>query len=550
MVTPAGHAVGDHRGEQRLDAREQRDRDGGSGIRALIDSLVEHGDRRKVSPGMAVKAMIGPIFDARKKMPLSGVRHFYGAAPTDLLFGKDVTVESLNDNALARNLDDLFDHGLEELFWKCSSAMKKKFGFDSKLRHMDATNYSIHSVKPEDDWIGEAVPAFSGHAKDGRDDLLQYSAATVTDGDGILEFCKAYSGNTSDVVMNKDTLEFLKACIDPEENTIIADCKLVNDSLISELQRMKMGFVSKLPSSFSKKVRDDVVHSAMNGIMDGSSIAGYKTYETESETTCGKLRTIAFRSPKSTEKAMDYLERQGERDAEKLFKPFGKKEFACETDARAAFEDAIKKHRDSAYNITGKITKTEEPIRRETRGRPPNDSEPPGTKVAWKVDVSMKFDAERAKELADKRALSVIVTNLPFAVEDAKNVRHGATADTVLRLYLDQYKAEHTYRLMKSGMGVDSVYVHTPSRAGALLFVISVATLVSSVMDAMMKRNGKGRRKTVRQVCIEIQTAILEYVRDEDAMRILGSKGSSDAVFSYLDKIGMDPSRLLDIFDG
>lgn len=521
-----------------------------SGMRALIDSTVEWDGRRKLSPGMAVKAMIGPIFDARKKMPLSGVRFFYGAAPTDLLFGEDVTVESLNDNALARNLDDLFDAGLDELFWKCSSAMKKRFGFDSKLRHMDATNYSICSVKPEDDWIGEAVPAFSGHAKDGRNDLLQYSAATVTDGDRIPEYCKAYSGNTSDIVMNKDTLEFLKACIDPKENTVIADCKLVTDSLITDLQNMGMGFVSKLPSSFSRKVRDDIIFSATAGDMDVSSIAGYKIYETGSETSCGKLRMIAFRSPKGIEKAMDYLEKQGKRDAEKLFRVFSGKEFACETDAKAAFDDAVKKHKGSAYIVTGTSVKTEEPLRREARGRPPKGSETPGTKVSWKIEVSMRFDEERAKDLADERAISVIVTNLPFASEDADNVRHGATTDTVLRLYLDQFKAEHTYRLMKSGMGVDSVYVHTPSRANALLFVISVATLVSGIMDAMIRRSGEGRQKTVRQVCIEIQSTILEYVRGEDAMRILGPKGSADAVLSYLDKIDMDPSHLLEIFDG
>jgi len=171
-------------------------------------------------------------------------------------------------------------------------------------------------------------------------------------------------------------------------------------------------------------------------------------------------------------------------------------------------------------------------------------------KIIWKIDVSMAFDSERAKELANIHDISVVVTNLPFSTEDAENVRHGATTDTVLRLYLDQYKTEHTYRLMKSGMGVDSVYVHTPSRANALLFVIAVATLVSSVMDAMIRRNGKGRQKAVRQVCIEIQSAILEYCRAEDALSVLGPTGAEDGVFSYLNKIDPDSSLLLDIFDG
>ncbi|MCL2607187.1 MAG: hypothetical protein FWD92_01330 [Methanomassiliicoccaceae archaeon] len=108
--------------------------------------------------------------------------------------------------------------------------------------------------------------------------------------------------------------------LDPKENTVIAGCRLVNDPLIEQMQTMNIGFVSKLPSSFSDKLREHIVNSAISGIMDDSSIAGYKTYDTESETACGKLRLIAYRSPKGTRKAMDYLERQGKRDADRLFK--------------------------------------------------------------------------------------------------------------------------------------------------------------------------------------------------------------------------------------
>jgi transposase len=521
-----------------------------SGIRALIDSLVKHDDQRKLSPGMAVKAMIGPIFDSRKKMPLTGIRHFFNAAPTDLLFGKGVERESLNDNALARNLDSLFDTGLEGMFWECSKMIKLKFGFDSKIRHMDSTNYSVWAVPP-DDGTGGALPAFSGHAKDGRNDLLQYSAATLTDGDRILEYCRAYSGNTADSVMNADTLGFLRTCIDPAENTVIADCKLVNNDLIATMQGMGIGFVSKVPSSFSGKIRDKVIAEALAAGMTLSSIDWYRTFDKDLDTTeCGKLRFIVYRSPKGAGKAMEYLERQGERDAKKRFGVFTTKEFACETDARAMFEDVMRTHKDSAYTVTGRTVRNEENVRRETRGRPPKGSETPEKKISWKIDVTMKFDKEKASELADAHALSVIVTDLPRASEDAENVRHGATTDTVLRLYLDQYKVEHTYRLMKSGMGVDSVYVRTPSRANALLFVVAIATLVSSILDALLRRNRKGRRRTVGQVCGDIQNAILEYHRGMDALSVLGTEETEDAVFSYLDAIGMDPSLLFEIFDG
>ena len=521
-----------------------------SGIRRLIDSLVEY-DRgqRKLSPGMAVKAMIAPIFDMRKKMPLSGIRHFHRATPTDLFFGKNVSVEGLNDSALGRSLDDLFDAGLEDMFWKCSSMIKRKFGFDSKIKHMDATNYSVWSVPPEY-YTDGALPAFGGNAKNGRNDLLQYSAATVTDGDRILEYCKAYSGNTADGVMNAETIEFLKERIDAHENVLIADCKLVSGPLINELNNIGMGFISKLPSSFSGKIRDRIIASAMSGIMDTSSVNGYETYETECETEeCGKLRVIAYRSPKGTKKAMEYLERQGLREAEKRFKPFLKKEFACEADAKAMFDDVMKEHVNSAYIVTGRTVRIDEIIRRKTRGRPPKGSAEPETKEKWKVETSMIFDKNRAVGLANVHGMSVIVTNLRFVTEDAENIRHGATSDTVLRLYLDQHKVEKTYRLMKSGMGVDSVYVHTPSRANALLFVVAIATLVSSIMDALIKRSGNGRQKTVKQVCTEIQSASFIYHRNEERMSVMGPKGSAAEVSSFVRILELAPSDMFSLLE-
>ena len=109
--------------------------------------------------------------------------------------------------------------------------------------------------------------------------------------------------------------------------------------------------------------------------------------------------------------------------------------------------------------------------------------------------MRFEFDEARAAILASERDTGVIVTNIPFATEDRDIVRHGATAATILRLYLDRYKVEYTYRLMKSGMGVDSVYVRTPERAGALLFAITIATLVSGIIDALLGAAGRVRSR-------------------------------------------------------
>lgn len=515
-----------------------------SGIRELIDSHVEWDSERKLSPGHAVMAMVGPIFDHRKRLPLSGVRAFYDGAPTDLLFGEGVTGESLNDKALARNLDSLHDAGLEELFWSCSRLIKRRYGFDSRIRHMDSTNYTVHAVPPDDPGDGTAVPAYGGNAKDGRNDLLQYCAATVTDGDRVLEYCRAYSGNTSDVVMNGETLEFLKEHLDPREDVVIADSKLVSEGLIRSIADMGMGFISKVPAIFSNKVRDDIVASALSGRMDDVG-DGYRVYDTEADTVCGKLRFIAYRSPKGTDRAMNYLEKQGLKEAERRFRPITKTVFACHEDASRALEAVLKEHRNSAYDVETEILRRDSVQRRASRGRPPKDAPPPEVVTEWTVNVDLVFNSAKADVLAAEHDIGVIVTNLPFATDDRENPRHGATSKTVLRLYLDQYKVEHTYRLMKSGMGVDSVYVRTPKRADALLFVVAIATLISSIIDALLRRSGCPYR-TVKKAAEAIQHATFVFHRSTGDITVIGPEGSADRVFAYIDGIGLDPSVLFE----
>lgn len=106
--------------------------------------------------------------------------------------------------------------------------------------------------------------------------------------------------------------------------------------------------------------------------------------------------------------------------------------------------------------------------------------------------MSLEFDGERAKHLSSDRSVRVLVTNIPRADGDASNIRFGATADTVLLTYLGQYRIEHAFRLMKSGMGMKRVYIQRPSRENAMMFVISVATMLTDAADHILKRHLPG----------------------------------------------------------
>lgn len=141
-------------------------------IRQIIDDECEW-DRgqRVLNPGMVVKAMLGLMFDGRRKAPLYKVNLFYQSTPVGLLFGEGVAQTRLSDSALARGLDTIFDAGVEELFWKCSSAVCRRFGFDYRVLHMDPTDISVDAMGQPDLEDGSAVPRHSGHAKNKRNEV-------------------------------------------------------------------------------------------------------------------------------------------------------------------------------------------------------------------------------------------------------------------------------------------------------------------------------------------------------------------------------------------
>lgn len=514
-----------------------------SGLRALIDSKFRQDPRNKLSPGNAVKAMIGDMMRNEERRPLFGIADLYATSPTDLLFGKGIDVTALNATAFSRNLDRLFKLDLGQLAYECYCKLKEFYGLESSRFSIDVTNFSVYSLKSEPDLIGAAFPERCGHAKDGHNERLVYSLLSITDDNGIVCYEKPYDGATTDGEMDRDAVEFLSEKVDPSSATLVADCKIVTKPLIELLLEKGFGFVSKCPENFGRRIKQTIIDSVKTGIMDPSEVReGWEIYDTDAEVNGKKLRFVAFRTTEDVKAGIDYLREQGGKEAKTRFARFGSRTFNCDVDARRAIDEAVAVHVDSAYVPEWTIQETEVSLGYGHRGRPKKD-EKPLTKTEYKVDVKLRFDEERARELTQERGVRVLITNLPRANTDADNVRFGATADTVMKVYLDQYKIEHAFRLMKDGMGIDRVYLHRPSRENAMMFVISIATMLSDAMTFVMK--SKGIDYTAQKLAGKLHTLDLVYDRGRDSERFDGNEAHIDLFMDCLEALRVDPDHLI-----
>jgi transposase len=513
-----------------------------SGMRHLIDQRCKYDpEKRILSPGMVVKALIGPTFNVHKKFPLYMVETAYNTAPTDRLFGPGVTQEDLYDSALARGLDTLFDTNLTELFTDCAGLAIKKYGFESNVYHMDSTNISFSGLECEPDKEGAAVPRHGGHAKDRRNELLQYELQFVTNGNRIARYMKPYAGNTSDSVMDSNTLDDFKRIFSEDELNgmiMIGDCKLATANNILKMIDMGMGFVSKCSQTFTGKTKEKIQKWSVGTKMyqasgkQGLWIADELLDVQLSKERTEQLRFVAFRRDAKVERAVEKVRDKAIDDANGIIESFRGRRFETEEAALKALTDLKLDPEDPFSFKVGTAHYTSE--------------HPEDVPDWWELVLEPLISDRNVRLQAEKQETVVLVTNLDRP--DSNTGKKSATNEEVLAYYNQEYKVEQSFRLMKSGMGMNSIFLQTPSRENAMMFVISIALLVSNIADAMFRRAHtllKGKQLTMYRFAFEVQNTIVIYSRSENSLRLQGPPQVTDIYFDFTDTLQINPQYLL-----
>lgn len=509
------------------------------GIAEIIDRRCDFDqDQRILSPGKGVKALIGPMFDFKRKYPLCRVRSFYATAPVKELFGVDHV--NLNDRALGAVLDTLAEADMPELMWDLSEIACEKFGLNSNVLHLDPSDFTVQKIDEVEDDGTFAVPEHSGHPKDLRIERRQYSMLGAVNGERILRYYRPFSGSTSDKEMDAAAIEFLRTRVHPGNTTIVADNKLVDDNILHDLHTIGFSFVSKLPSSYSRLMRDLVIDSACGGIMDEDpEMPGYEFYDTDSIAGNAEEKRHSFRfvACLNTRKVPPTAKRMRGKLSESAM-------VACDRISGKVYDDPesaltacnkmVSKFVDSPVSFSFEQVFIPVKGRYERRGRRPKDAPAPAPVFKVGIRASFSIDEDALMERARRDSMIVLITNLPRADNPCRKI---------LRLYLDEYKVEHCYRLMKSGMGIDSMYLQTPKRVNAMMFVVAIATLIVNICDALLRRDS-AEVNTIRAIQIRMTTVSVEYTGGGDGLRIRGYRGSGAEFGEYLRRLHLTPEML------
>jgi len=448
------------------------------GLVDVIDKHVGHFPGEKLSVGEVVKGLIlnGLGFVSK---PLSLVPSFFERVPLHILFREGIDAEDFNRHRIGRCLDRLFKHDNSVLFSKAAQHAASVVGASTSVVHLDSTTFSVtgEGYQGEDE---QAVRVTHGHSKDHRPNLKQIVQELLVSGDGgIPLMSKSWSGNESDNKIFQRRAKALKDSLLKGEwcGTVIADSKLYTKDNAESLAMLP--FITRIPHTIKEAKELISKTSIQTSSVTSVEINHYEISQ----------RWIVTCSEQSLERAQRTAARAVVKERQAITKELfhlQAKRFSCKTDAESETRRVAKKWR---FHTLGDIN-TVEKKRYEKKGRPSSLAEgDTPVRIEYQVTASVAEDQPAIDRVLQDSAAYIIGTNVP---------QSELSDSLVVQKYKEQQKVERGFRFLKDPLFfVSSLFLKKPERLESLLMVMSLALLVYSIAERMLRATMAEQQETI-----------------------------------------------------
>lgn len=457
-----------------------------------IDTWVRSDEQRKVSVGLAVKAMVlnGLGFWHRT---LYLTPRFFKDKPVDLLLGSGYVAADFNSHSLATALDRLHERGLTGLFFKISLTARRIYEVKTNSRHLDGTTFSLHSkqdVKEEERESG-VIRLKRGYNKQNRIDIPQFILELiVSDQEGIPEFVDFADGNKVDKtefpkVLHSYIKELKKAKQDWESGYYVADGALYSKENLLDLS-IGIKWLTRVPRTI--KECQQAVQLSWNGQKEWKVVPEQKGYYYQTrENNYGdvKQRWLVLYSDSSYKRASKAIENQVDKSSTSLEKGLNKVYKRTFKTAAAAKRGVKKWYKDLSakeqqYHGLGIISIKEN--KRYGRGRRTEKTVPKS--IDYQVEqVELKRNESAIEKAVAYKATFILASN---EVDQAV-----LPASKLLSLYKDeQQKVERGFKFLKDPLFMlDKIFVQLPRRIMAIGMVMVICLLVYTLAQFQIRRS-------------------------------------------------------------
>lgn len=305
------------------------------GIAEFIDNQISNqSEYRHISYGQLLVAMIlnGLGFVSRT---LHMYPAYFADKPIERLLGTGIKAEHINDDALGRCLDKLYEHGVSELYQDLSEKVVLHLGLPCNSVHLDSTSFHVDG-EYDVELDSKAIRLTKGYSRDHRPDLNQVILNLITENQaGIPVYMQACSGNTNDSEgfkqLVKSHVSSLKAA--QRSRYLVADAALYVAETIQSLQEQGQFFITRVPQ---KLVEAKTLIKNQNQLTLEPFCEGYSGAWVDSSYGGVAQKWLFIRSAQATKREKNTLQKNILKSTEQSMKSFNKlcrQTFACDQDA-------------------------------------------------------------------------------------------------------------------------------------------------------------------------------------------------------------------------
>jgi transposase len=522
-------------------------------IADIVDTHVPMDPRRKIlTHGQACIAMVTAIlFQA---MQLYRVCQFAKERTVLDVLLPGIGPDEYFDDRLADTLDALYNYGLGDLETMITRRMIEAFNIETDICHNDTTCAFVYG-DGDNHRTDQGISITFGYSKQYRKDLKQLVwSLSVSNDSAFPLFQQAYNGNTADVDTYVEQWRNLIDLLGEKDFLFVGDSKVATKDNMAHIHAHDGFFISPLPmySSYEK-----IFVSALD-THDQEELILYKDrfnrgFEVPLVINHNDedypFRMIILFDHGLFHRKVKSLERRIEK-TKAAFEQLSSKLNAYRLKTQAAIEKAcqaiLKKYQTDDFFDYTILNDPLVTYKNKNRGRPPANR--PVEKVPVVKDqfsIDLKFDPTAYEQAKSRAGYYPLVTNKPAG---KLSVQQAMTA------HKNQYKVEHAYRRSKSGYHLEPIYLHTPERIEAYLFLFKIALQIVVLIERAARSNIQSRDKGLDNFMPnrkDYRTPKAEYLLQKFEHIVAGTvqleDGNDYGFVSELTDLQNDILRILDV---
>ncbi len=457
----------------------------------IFDQFVPAGPREKVSPATVLLFLLRNII--LSSFPLYKLPEWGRDYIPALLGMTSEGLDVLNDDRIGRCLDDFFLADRSTITTMIALQIIKQYQVKTDSCHNDSTTVTFqgayHQKKPK--FNKNPVALLHGFNKDHHPDLKQLIFNLVVSADGSVPIhYKLYDGNVTDDQTHRETWDALRSLIGKPDFIYVADSKLCTTDNMVYIDGHSGKFITVLPQTrkeYQEFVRWVQEHPVCGQALwyrnasgrNGRTTDHYRGYEDSHSLTKEGYRIIWIHS--AQKQKLDAEKRKGQIQkvqyclrevSAKLNKYSLKKKMAIRTRIEKIFNEG---------NIQDCFTYEIKTFRKRskkgiTRGRPgSNTTYRYTTQSYYELDWSVNQEVVKKKANAD--GFFPLITNI-------KHLSMGV----IFKYYKYQPHIEKRHTYLKSVLEVAPVYLKTPERIEALLFLYYTALIIYALIERNLRK--------------------------------------------------------------